>query len=495
MSLLADVQRWDAKLQVASLQVLPTNASAKAYALTAEQAKTENGGLEIEFVLTAKPDRNVINIPFTKQNAVLYYQPPLNEELNPADYDILTETEAWKDGVLVAQRPENVVGSYAVYHNSKKGNDYKTGKICHIYRPKLIDAKGNTAWADFNKDADKTGILTITLPQDFLDKAIYPVTVDPTFGYTSVGGTSGNIFGYATATHRANVSGTLTQISIYTNAGSPWHVRVCLYQDSSNYPNALIVESASEYGVAGGWKNISFSQAFTGPVWIGMQHDVPGLMLKYDSGAVACYDAAYTYDAFPNPYPSGKSSYNRLWSLYATYTEGATLKEVIDTIGFNDTVLRNKTSPVSDSVGLVDSLLRDKTLTIADSVGTVDSVLGNKTPLVVADSLTLADLVNVISGAIIRTVADSVSLNDVTRVLKILNLKDALSLVDSASTPSRVLRALDAVTPADHALVNKTLQINETVSLAEVVEVGAGGVKKTRLFLILGDLAVQLTGD
>jgi hypothetical protein len=31
--------------------------------------------------------------------------------------------------------------------------------------------------------------------------------------------------------------------------------------------------------------------------------------------------------------------------------------------------------------------------------------------------------------------------------------------------------------------------------LAEVVEVGVGGVKKTKLFLILGDLAVQLTGD
>jgi len=39
------------------------------------------------------------------------------------------------------------------------------------------------------------------------------------------------------------------------------------------------------------------------------------------------------------------------------------------------------------------------------------------------------------------------------------------------------------------------LQITETVSLAEVVQVGAGGAKKTRLFLILGDLAVQLTGD
>jgi hypothetical protein len=58
-----------------------------------------------------------------------------------------------------------------------------------------------------------------------------------------------------------------------------------------------------------------------------------------------------------------------------------------------------------------------------------------------------------------------------------------------------VLQALEAVGVADGALVRKTLMITETVNLAEVVEVGVGGVKKTRLFLILGDLAVQLTGD
>ena len=42
-------------------------------------------------------------------------------------------------------------------------------------------------------DLDITdGELTVTVPEDFLNKASYPVVVDPTFGYTSVGGTQQN---------------------------------------------------------------------------------------------------------------------------------------------------------------------------------------------------------------------------------------------------------------------------------------------------------------
>jgi hypothetical protein len=39
------------------------------------------------------------------------------------------------------------------------------------------------------------------------------------------------------------------------------------------------------------------------------------------------------------------------------------------------------------------------------------------------------------------------------------------------------------------------LQVAETINLVETVQVGVGSVKKTKLFLILGDLAVQLTGE
>jgi hypothetical protein len=250
---------------------------------------------------------------------------------------------------------------------------------------------------------------------------------------------------------------------------------------------------------------------------------------------------------------------------------GATLQSVTDSVGLSDSVLRHKTLlpitqvislsdavllhkgllPISDVVGLVDAILRHKTLTITDGVGASDAARTGKNPLIVADVVSLADLVNVITGAIIKTVADavgladvalvnksaivadvvgvldqvfrhkpsitvadavsavevvlvmrllsvadSVSLADALKVLKTLNVSDGVSLVDVVSTPSRILRALDQVGLADGVLVNKVLQVTENISLVEVVEVGTGGaVKKTKLFLILGELALQLTGD
>jgi hypothetical protein len=131
---------------------------------------------------------------------------------------------------------------------------------------------------------------------------------------------------------------------------------------------------------------------------------------------------------------------------------------------------------VADSFELAETVLRNKTLILSDSLGLADSLYGNKS-LLLSDSASLSELVTVIIGEVMKYVTDSVS------------------SADLVSTPSRVLRALEAIGVADNVVVNKVLQITETVSLAEIVEVGVGGVKKTRLFLILGDLAVQLTGD
>jgi DNA-directed RNA polymerase subunit RPC12/RpoP len=131
---------------------------------------------------------------------------------------------------------------------------------------------------------------------------------------------------------------------------------------------------------------------------------------------------------------------------------------------------------VADSLELAETVLRNKTLILSDSLGLADSLYGNKSFLL-SDSASLSELVTVMIGEVMKYITDSVS------------------SADLVLTPSRVLRTLEAIGAADNVAVNKVLQITETVSLAEIVEVGVGGVKKTRLFLILGDLAVQLTGD
>lgn len=101
-------------------------------------------------------------------------------------------------GKIETDQPENVRGSYAVYHKSKgglnnsAGMDYKTGKAFHVYRPHAVDAVGGQTWGTLNYNKN-SGLLEISIDQKWIDNAIYPIIIDPTFGYTSAGALSNNI--------------------------------------------------------------------------------------------------------------------------------------------------------------------------------------------------------------------------------------------------------------------------------------------------------------
>jgi hypothetical protein len=114
----------------------------------------------------------------------------------------------------------------------------------------------------------------------------------------------------------------------------------------------------------------------------------------------------------------------------------ATLKTVVDALALLDTVYRNNSLAVADTSSLADVVLQDKSLVTIDFVG----------------------------------------VNDLVFTGKIVVTADAVNFADSLS-------------------VTKVLQVTETVYLVETVQVGVGGAKKTRLFLLLGALAVQLTGE
>lgn len=121
------------------------------------------GGYEFEVVLKEKPASNVVQMTMETKSLDFLYQPELTKE----------ELE---DG---ASRPDNVIGSYAVYYkdcpaNYVGGKEYKTGKAFHIYRPRIEDANGNWVWGELNIDIEKK-LLEVTIPQNFLDKAIYPI--------------------------------------------------------------------------------------------------------------------------------------------------------------------------------------------------------------------------------------------------------------------------------------------------------------------------------
>ncbi|GAI09411.1 unnamed protein product, partial [marine sediment metagenome] len=117
----------------------------------------EDGGLRFELILKVKPPTNSFIVPIKSKNLRFSYQPFITEQ------DMADGTS----------RPLNVEGSYAVYHATKKNNQYMTGKAFHIYRPIAEDALGNKAWCSLLIDGyiDPKN-LTIAAPQQFLDKAV-----------------------------------------------------------------------------------------------------------------------------------------------------------------------------------------------------------------------------------------------------------------------------------------------------------------------------------
>jgi hypothetical protein len=152
---------------------------------------------------------------------------------------------------------------------------------------------------------------------------------------------------------------------------------------------------------------------------------------------------------------------------------GAILKEVTDSLSLSDALLANKTFTVVDSVGLVDSSLKHWTPQIFDSLGLSDTILRDK-QFSVSDSISLGELITVMTE-IVKQVTDSLSLSEAVSLNKALLLADQIQLTDNV-------------------YVNKILTVSDDVALAEVVEKSVQGVVKTKVFLIIGDLAIQLTG-
>jgi hypothetical protein len=150
--------------------------------------------------LLEKPASNVLNFTVDTKGLDFFYQPALTPE----------------EIVAGANRPENVVGSYAVYYkncpaNYVGGKEYKAGKAFHIYRPWAEDSAGTHVWCDLNIT---DGLMTVTLPQTFVDTAVYPVVVDPTFGYTTKGASEANLITSEVNDTPAGLLGTLSENAI-----------------------------------------------------------------------------------------------------------------------------------------------------------------------------------------------------------------------------------------------------------------------------------------
>ena len=282
---------------------------------------SEDGGHEFEVILKEKPKTNIIEFSLNTKGVDFFYQPALTQQ----EID---------EGAI---RPENVVGSYAVYASEQKANwkggkEYKVGKVGHIYRPKIYDATGKECWGSLSVDKE-AGKLSVEIPQEFLDKAVYPVVVDPTFGYTTVGATSdypGTSYVVSSLFTSPIDMGEVTIITAYVAYASSgyYHFKGLLinHGDLTIAANGVTNESPHAPSTAFAWIAATFASnptlSSSTEYLVGSINSGSGLAYKYDDGAAnqANIDTTNNYTT-----PANLGSvlhYDRVYSIYATYTAG-----------------------------------------------------------------------------------------------------------------------------------------------------------------------------
>jgi len=296
------------------------------------------GGHKMVWYLKSKPLTNKVEFSLQSKGLDFFRQPPLTEEYQNGYSEefkkeiVVSETQV-KDleGNVLVERPENVVGSYAVYHQTKggmndiNGKEYRTGQAFFIYKSHITDAEGKQTWAILNIDTEK-GIFSEEISQKFLDEAIYPLRSNLTFGFTSIGTTDyagGPNYIIASIRDTPAQNGNVNSVSLYTRTASiPFTSGV--YNDSTSYPGTLLVDTAEGTSVLTDWVtlNTDSSPAITAGTyyWLGFNNSVQILLKGSDLTGGTKYKAStYVSGTLPN-FPASASTANWKFSIYATYT-------------------------------------------------------------------------------------------------------------------------------------------------------------------------------
>lgn len=357
----------------------------------------EYGGLEFEIVFKQNPLYTSLRFPIEYNNLEFYYQ----QALTP---------EEIKDGYY---RPENVINSYAVYHSYLRDNEYLTGKAFHIYRPKLIDSMGLESWCNINIDT-KTNLMSISWDRSFMDNAIYPVILDPSFGYTSIGASAGGLGGVnkkrgCNATLTEN--GDITFINFYgRDGGIILDIDVGIYNDSGGSPNNL---DASNVGVdfsdGNAWNQFALSVSeTTGTYWLSYIVSGVGVNVYYDN--VGNSRTNYNTDSPPFDVTWGADNWaTQLYSIYCNYTATGGITTL--------TYRPNETLTINDNFSYKGTFSFFDTLTIDDSFTSFfDYIL-----LSLSETLLISDdILTSIGGQILLTLLETITIGDsLTSILPI----------------------------------------------------------------------------
>ena len=273
-----------------------------------------DNAFEYDCILLREPESNVIT---------LFLEGAEN-------YDFFRQPDFVKDPFLK--------GSYAVYKKETLIGE-GTGKLCHIKRPLIIDARGRKVWGNLSVIDN---MLRITIPEWWLADAKYPVVVDPTIGTTTVGTLQewpdyqfGDFVYFACdiAVNRFYVPETIKGICrafafVYDVEYDSYGLGA-VYSDNANKPQNKLSTDEEQFDLEVpfmqvAWKSGEFQLKNSIPggsyIWYGI---VPSYWaVLYDYGSTCVFTQTnYYYNVFaPEQFPVTNYSLNMKLSMYFTYS-------------------------------------------------------------------------------------------------------------------------------------------------------------------------------
>lgn len=289
----------------------------------------EYSGSEFEWLIPQKPvDNNKSPNWYVLSASLMSKNLSFHKQFGASEEDV-------RKGI---PNPENVIGSYAVYYTEKVGlvnsgyQDYKTGKFAHIYRPKAIDVMGHEVWCELVINQEKN-LLEVHVPWSFLKEAVYPVLVDPTLGYTSIGANFDFVKGqYMGFYSNQPTSGPLSKAFCYFHTSSTaknTKTSMAIYTGTTDLTKSISGDFLESYINTTGW--LEYAREFpatsysAGDMWLVVTaENTPGeLYVKYDTAGPTNAQGYKTSTTYTNPLSSTftwTGRQDRYMSIYATNT-------------------------------------------------------------------------------------------------------------------------------------------------------------------------------
>lgn len=281
-------------------------------------------GIKFKMLLSSKPKADLdgfVRFDFKIEG---------HDELVFLSQDPLTQEEI----DLGCEQPEFAIDSIAVYHQSKKNNEFKTGKICHIYRPWIKDSLGNFTWGKWEWDLDANRITKVFPGSAFRFVGAKWWEVDATFGNTAQGAleyvANGNVFLADFDITAGAAGGTITGLGAYVHniSGSPLSMEHGCYDNDAGDPGDLMAADVTEVyaGSFDGLREVSYAGGVMGSegdnIFPGVRFIYNSVKIYYDnSGGSTVYDIGVDW---PDPWLKASDARNS-WklSLWIVYTAAA----------------------------------------------------------------------------------------------------------------------------------------------------------------------------